>query len=361
MRGATPGIHAFTIPSIPIRSKKSRRLSQVSNRSNAEVTTDLSAVVVIQDSEDNTEGVSLPNQEETPAVKGGSQKILYATNTTDMQKADDASARGLVPDELNELKGLGDASRSKGKGKVDPVDKKAQKKGIAAKSKADLKAGRISTFRIGGTCEVLPSEVPVAQSLGVIPPASLLVNSDSAAIPPCPAVQTAINVSQTPLPRAPSLTLLPRLASELSSESSLSKRRRTTEIINSRSRIIGAYEAVVAEKEKLIKSLLACTDVDATQKVLDRQKARAGSWEVSANANRQSVDDYAAQVEVSKGEKQRLENEVKKRDVHVEAASAEIAGFQANLEKSRFIEDRLRKERDEARRRADEIVSGSSA
>ncbi|KFK41074.1 hypothetical protein AALP_AA2G082100 [Arabis alpina] len=390
MRGATPGIHAFTIPSIPIRSRKSRRLSGVSNRSDAE--------------------------EKTPVVKDGSQKIPFATNVTVMQMDDDASGRGSVPDELNEPKGPGDTSRSKGKGKVDPVDKKAEKKRISAKAKADLEAGRILTFRIGGTCEVLPSEAPVAQSLGVIPPASLLVNSHSTTIPLCPAVQTTFNVSQTPLPRAPSLTPLPRLASELSSKSSLSKRRRTTKvsrqgassplgnssiwvpfrhgnrwsfshtddelplvssdikvgaelirkiggievkfpanledllvpdhfldwsrdllnIINSGSRIVRAYEAVVSEKEEQIKFLLACTDVDATRKEQDRQKARADSWE-------------------------RLEDEVKKRDVHLEAASTEIARLRANLEKSRFTEDRLRKERDEARRRTDEIASDSSA
>ncbi|KFK24250.1 hypothetical protein AALP_AAs63728U000100 [Arabis alpina] len=281
MRGATPGIPAFTIPSIPIRSRKSRRLSE----------------------------------EETPTVKEGSQKIPYATNSVDMQRADDASARGSVLDDLNEPKGPGDASHSEGKGKVDPVDKKAEKKRIAAMAKADLEAGRIPTFRIGGTCEVLPSKTHVAQSLGVIPPASLLVNSDSAAIP----------------------------------------------IINLGSRIIAAYEATVAEKEEQIKSLLACTDVDATRKELDRQKARADSWEVSANANRQSADDYASQVEVLKGEKQRLDDEVQKIDVHLKAASAEIAGSRANLEKSRFTENRLRKELDEARSRADEIASGSSA
>ncbi|KFK22099.1 hypothetical protein AALP_AAs40836U000200 [Arabis alpina] len=84
-------------------------------------------------------------------------------------KGDDASARGSVPDELNKPKGCGDASRSKGKGKVDTVDKKAEKKRISAKAKADLEAGRIHTFRIGGTCEVLLSEALVAQSLGVIP------------------------------------------------------------------------------------------------------------------------------------------------------------------------------------------------
>ncbi|KFK32900.1 hypothetical protein AALP_AA6G302800 [Arabis alpina] len=262
---------------------------------------------------------------------------------------------GSVPDELNEPNGPVDAFRIKGKGKVDPVDKKAEKKRIAAKAKAELEAGRILTFQIGGTCEVLPSEAPVAQSLVVIPPASLPVNFDSVAIPPCSTVQTAVNVSQTPPPRTPSLTPLSRLASELSSESSLSKRRRTTEvsrqrasgslgnssvrvgaelirkiggigvkfpanlenllvpdrfldwsrdllnIINSGSRIIGAYEAV-AKKEEQIKSLLVFTDVDATRKKLDRQKARADSWE-------------------------------------------------------RIV----KKERDKARRRADEIASGSSA
>ncbi|KFK23075.1 hypothetical protein AALP_AAs53663U000100 [Arabis alpina] len=226
---------------------------------------------------------------------------------------------------------------------------------IAAKAKATLEAGRITTFRIGGTCEVLPSEAPIAQSLGVIPPASLPVNSDSAAIPPCPAV----NVSQTPPPRAPSLTLLPRHQGW--GRADKENWWDWSQIINSGSRIIGLYEAVVAEKEKQIKSLLACTDVDATRKELDRQKARVDSWEVSANANRQSADDYVVLVEVLKEEKHRLEDEVKKRDVHLEAASAEIAGLRANMEKSRFTEDRLRKEPGEARRRADEIASGSSA
>ncbi|KFK22139.1 hypothetical protein AALP_AAs68170U000100 [Arabis alpina] len=357
-----------------------------------------------------------------------------------MQRADDASARGSVSDEINEAKGPGDASHSKGKGKVDPVGKKAKKKRIAAKSKVDLEAGRIPTFQIDGTCEVLLSKAPVSQSLGVIPLASLPANSDSAAIPPCPAVQKAVNVSHTPPPCAPSLTSLPRLASQLSSESPLSKRRRTTEasrqrasgplgnssvrvpprhdnrwsfshtddelplvssdikvgadlirkiggigfklpanledllvpdrfldwsrnllnIINLGSRIIGPYEAVVAEKEEQIKSMLACTNVDATRE-LDREKALVDSWEVSAKANQQSMDDYAAQVEVLNGEKQRLEDEVLKRDGHLEAASAEIVGLRANLEESRFTGDRLRKERDKARCRADEIASGSFA
>ncbi|KFK41165.1 hypothetical protein AALP_AA2G094300 [Arabis alpina] len=164
-RCATAGIHAFYTPSIPIRPRKSRRLSEVSNRSEAEVTADLSAIVVIEDSEDNTEGVSLPSQEETPTVKDGSQKIPSGTDAANMQRADDASARGSVPGESNELKSPGDASRSKEKGKVDPVDKKAEKKRIAAKAKADLEAGRIPAFRISGTCEVLLSEAPAAQSL----------------------------------------------------------------------------------------------------------------------------------------------------------------------------------------------------
>ncbi|KFK40884.1 hypothetical protein AALP_AA2G055000 [Arabis alpina] len=69
------------------------------------------------------------------------------------------------------------------------------------------------------------------------------------------------------------------------------------QIINSGSRIVGAYETVVAEKEERIKFLLTRTDVDATRKELDRQKDHADSWEVSATANRESADDYAAQVE----------------------------------------------------------------
>ncbi|KFK31289.1 hypothetical protein AALP_AA6G093200 [Arabis alpina] len=145
-------------------------------------------------------------------------------DVADMQRADDASARGLVPGKSNGPKSLGDVSRSKGKGKVDPVDKKAEKKRIAAKAKADLEAGRIPSFRIGGTCEVLPSKALVAQSLGVTPPASLPVTLDSAVIPPCPAVRRAADVPHLPAPRD-SLTPSSRPASELSSESSLSKRR----------------------------------------------------------------------------------------------------------------------------------------
>ncbi|KFK32435.1 hypothetical protein AALP_AA6G241200 [Arabis alpina] len=223
MRGAAPGIHAFNTPSILIRTRKSRRLSEVSNRSDVKVTADPSAIVVIQDSEDNTEGISLPNQEENEAVRDGSQKVSSATDLANMQRADDASARGSVLDKLNEPKGLGDAPRSKGKGKVDPIDKKAEKKRIAVKAKADLEAGRIPAFRIGGTFEVLPSEAPVAQILGITPPAYLPVNSDIAAILPYLAVQTAVNVPQPPPPRAP----LTRSALEFLSESSLSKRRCT--------------------------------------------------------------------------------------------------------------------------------------
>ncbi|KFK31911.1 hypothetical protein AALP_AA6G174900 [Arabis alpina] len=306
MRGATPGIPAFNTPSIPI-----------------------------------------------------------PENLGDFLRADDSSARGSVPGQLNEPKDLGNASRSKGKGKVDLVDKKPEKKRIAAKAEADLEEGRIPAFRIGGTCEVLSSEAPVAHSLGVTPLASLSVSSYSAAVPPCPAVQTAIqtvvqtavNVPQLPPPSAP-LTSSSRPASELSSESSLSKRRRITEdikiaaevikkiggievkfsanledllvpdrfldwsrdllnIINSGSHIVGAYEAVVAEKEEQIRSMLAPTDVDAARKELDHQKARGDSWE--------------------------------------------IVELRASLEKSHLTEDHLRKERDGARRRADDIAGGSFA
>ncbi|KFK24525.1 hypothetical protein AALP_AAs65400U000600 [Arabis alpina] len=133
------------------------------------------------------------------------------------------------------------------------------------------------------------------------------------------------------------------------------------QIINSGSRIISVYEAVIAKKEEHIKSVLARSDVDAARKQLNRQKTRADTWEVSATPNRQSVDDYAAQFEVLKGEKQKLEEEAKKRDAHLEAASAQIAELRASLEMSRLTEDRLWKERDGARRQADEIASGSSA
>ncbi|KFK39830.1 hypothetical protein AALP_AA3G293700 [Arabis alpina] len=194
MRGATPGIPAFNTPSIPIHPWKSRRLSEVSNRSEAEVTADPSAIEVIQDSEDNIEGVSLPNQEETSAVKDGSRTIPSATDAVDMQRADDAPARGSVPGEPKILAML----PVQRKGKVDPVDKTAEKERIAAKAKADLEAGRIPAFQIGGTCEVLP----------------------------CSKV---VNVPQLSLPRA-SLTPSSRPASKLSFEFSLSKRRCTTEV-----------------------------------------------------------------------------------------------------------------------------------
>ncbi|KFK36284.1 hypothetical protein AALP_AA4G102700 [Arabis alpina] len=117
---------------------------------------------------------------------------------------------------------------------------------------------------------------------------------------------------------------------------------------------------MIVENEEKIKSLLACTDVDVARKELDCQKTRAHTWEISAVANRQSADDYAAQVEVMKGDNRKLEEETEKRDAHLEAASAEVTKLRASLEKSCFTKDRLRKERDEARRRADEIASGNS-
>ncbi|KFK31338.1 hypothetical protein AALP_AA6G099100 [Arabis alpina] len=218
-----------------------------------------------------------------------------------MQRADDASARGSVPDELNEPKGLGDASLSRVIGKVDPVDKKAEKKRIAAKTKAELEAGRIPAFQIGGTCKVLPFEAPVAQSLGVTPPASLPVNSDSVQL--FKQLLTFLSLLFLVLLLSLSCPYQPwRFRPSL-----LFQRE---DVINTGNRVIGAYEA-----------------------------------EASA----------------LKEEKQRLEEEVKKRDVHFEAASAEVAKLRALSEKSCLTEDRFKKERDEARRRADDIASGSSA
>ncbi|KFK28844.1 hypothetical protein AALP_AA7G055900 [Arabis alpina] len=244
---------------------------------------------------------------------------------------------GVVPDESNKPKGPGDASRSKGKGKVDLVDNKADKKRISAKVKADLEAGRISIFRISGTCEVLPSEAPVTQSLGVAPPASAPAGSSSLAIPPCSAVQTAVNVPQPPLPRAHSLTPLSRSASELS-----------------------AYEAEVQSRGDRIKNFASRSDVDAAWKEVGREKHRADSWEAIDFENQESLHEFFDQANALKEEKPKLEEEVKKRDAHLKDASAEIAILGASLEKSRLTEDRLRKERDEARRRADEIASGNS-
>ncbi|KFK24149.1 hypothetical protein AALP_AAs50253U000300 [Arabis alpina] len=153
-----------------------------------------------------------------------------------MQRADDASARGSV---LDEAKGHGDASRSKA-GKVDPVDKKAERRGQQLKLKTTSKREGFQPF---GLVELMK-------------------------------------------------------ASDIIS------------VISTGNRVIGAY---VAEPSAL------------------------------------------------KEEKHWLEEEVNKRDVHLEVASAETAKLRALLEKSRLTEDRLRKERDEARRRADEIASGSHA
>ncbi|KFK40871.1 hypothetical protein AALP_AA2G052300 [Arabis alpina] len=201
MRGVNPGIPAFTIPSILIRSRKYRRLSEVSNKSDAE--------------------------EETPAVKDGSQKIPSATDTTDMQRADHAPAWWSV--------------------------------------------------------------------------------------------------------------------------------------INAGNRIVNAYEAEVQRREDKIKNLTPRYDVDAAWQEVCRQMSGADSWEATASENQQSLNDLFDQTCALKEETHKLEDEVNKRDVHLEAASTEIGGLRANLEESRFTKDCLRKERNEARRRADEIASGSSA
>ncbi|KFK39809.1 hypothetical protein AALP_AA3G291200 [Arabis alpina] len=137
--------------------QKSRRLSEVSTRSGVEATTNPSAIVIIQDSEDNIEGVSLPVEEKNLAVQDGSQKIPFVNDADDMQRE--------------------------------------EKKRIAAKAKVDLEARRISTFWIGGTCEVLPSDAPAAQSLGVAPHASLPVSSNSPVVPSS-SVAKATNVDE---------------------------------------------------------------------------------------------------------------------------------------------------------------------
>ncbi|KFK29221.1 hypothetical protein AALP_AA7G105000 [Arabis alpina] len=294
MRGDTLGIPAFNTPSIPIRPRKSRRLSKVSNRSDAEVTADPSAIIVIQDCEHNTEGISLPNKEENATVRDGSQNVSSVTDPANMQRADDASTRGSVLDKLNEPKGLGDASRSKGKRKVDLVDKKAEKNRIAAKAKADFKAGWITAFWIGGTCVVPPPEAPVYQSLGVTPPASAPISLDSSAIPLCPAVQTAINVSHPPL------SLLQHKAPLVS--------------------LIGGTKVNLPNPDRLaISELLS---FDWSSDIIGM--CRADSWEATASENQQSLNDLFDQANALKEEKQKLEEEVKKRDAHLEAASAEV-------------------------------------
>ncbi|KFK22866.1 hypothetical protein AALP_AAs50104U000100 [Arabis alpina] len=302
----------------------------------------------LQDSEDNIEGVFLPNQEETPAIKDGSQKIPSVTDTADIQRVNDSSARGSVLGEFNEPKDLGNAFRSNGKRKVDPVDKKAEKKRIAAKVKTDLKVGRILAFRIGGTCEVIPSEAPVAQSLGVIPHASLSVSFDSASVPSCATVQTAVNV--------------PHLSPSRASLTPSSKPpRRSHPMINTGNHIVSAYKAEVQRRKDRIKTLASRSDVDAAWQDVDRQICKGDSWEATTSQNQHSINDLFDQPSALKEEKQRLEDEVKKRDVHLEAASTKIAELRTSLEMSHLTEDHLRKERDGARRQADEIAGGSSA
>ncbi|KFK29558.1 hypothetical protein AALP_AA7G149500 [Arabis alpina] len=332
MRGATPDILTFNIPSIPIRSRKSKRLSEVSNRSDAEVTAHPSTIVIIQDSKDNTEGAYLPSQEENLAVRDGFKKIPSATDATDTQRADDALARGLVPGESNEPKGPGDASLSKGKGKVDPVDKKAEKKRIAAK------AWRIPAFRIGGTCKVLPSDASVAQSLGVTPLAPLPVNSDSLATPLCSAVQTAVKVPHPP-PRAPSLTPSTRLASELLPESSLSTRRFTCQWTFSHGDHVLSFCNTASHHKAPLISFISGVGVNLPS------PDRLDRLSVISIANR-IVSVYEVKTSALKEEKHKLEGEMKKRDAHLEAASTEMAKLRAILEKSRHT---------------DEIASGTSA
>ncbi|KFK32136.1 hypothetical protein AALP_AA6G202900 [Arabis alpina] len=254
-----------------------------------------------------------------------------------MQRADDASARGSVPGEFNEPKDPGGASRSKGKGKVDPVDKKAEKNRIAAKVKAILEARRIPAFRIGGTCEVPSPDAPVAQSLGVTPPASAPFSLDISAIPPCPAVETAVNVSYVvPQHKATLISVIGGVRINLRNPDRLAISEHLffdwssdiIGVINTGNHIISAYEAKVQRREDRIKTLAPRSDVDA-------------AWQEE--------------------EKHKLEEEAKKRDAHLEVASAEIAELRARMEKFFLTEDHLRKERDRACRRADEIASGSSA
>ncbi|KFK31303.1 hypothetical protein AALP_AA6G095300 [Arabis alpina] len=240
MRGATPGIDAFNTPSIPIRPRKSRRLSELSNRSEAEVTVDPSAVI--------------------PSV----------TDAADMQRTDDASARGSVHGESNEPKGRDYVFRSNGKGKVDPVDKKAEKKRITAKLKPTSKGER---FPPSGSVELVKS-FRLKHPLLKVWVSHLLL----------------LFLLSTP-----------------------------------------ATTSLVRMKWK-------CND----EKTGSRLLRPAPMW-------------------MRHEEKQRLEDEVKKRDVHLEAASAAIVELRANPEKSRFTEDCLRKERDGARRRADEIASAHHA
>ncbi|KFK26817.1 hypothetical protein AALP_AA8G297400 [Arabis alpina] len=322
--------------------------------------------------------------EETLAVKDGFQKIPSGTDAANTQRADAVES---VLGEFNEPKGPGDVSRSKGKGKVDLVDKKAEKKRIAAKAKSDLEAGRIPAFRIGETCEVLPSKAPVAQSLGVTPPASLPVSSDGAVIPPCPAVQIAVNVSRPPPPRA-SLTPSSRPASELLSNHAsdvlanwtfshvdtiipfcnVAPRHKATLIS-----LIGDVGVNLPNPDRLsISERLFCDWALDIINVINTGNRNVSAYEAEVQRRKDRIKTLASvpmwmrhgkrsAASALKEEKQRLEGEVKERDVHLEVASGEIAELRANLKKSRFTEDRLKKECDGARRRADEIASGSSS
>ncbi|KFK29218.1 hypothetical protein AALP_AA7G104700 [Arabis alpina] len=314
MSGVTPGIPAFNTPSLPIRPRKTKRLSE----------------------------------EENATVSDSSNKLSSVTDAN-MQRAEDASARGSVPGEPNELKGPGDASRSKGKGNVDPVDQKAEKKRITAKTKADLEERRIPAFRIGGT-----------------------------SIPPCSAVQTAVDIPQPLLPRAPFLAPLTRSALEFSKRmptsfphvdlvmplSNAAPQHKATlisliggvrvnlpnpdrlsifelpffdwasdiiSVISTGYRIIGSYEAEVQRREDKIKTLASRFDVDAAWQKVGHQMHRADSWEATASENQQNLNDLFDHASALKEERPRLEEEVKKRDegeyvVHVESFSADSLG-----------------------------------
>ncbi|KFK35651.1 hypothetical protein AALP_AA4G019000 [Arabis alpina] len=288
---------------------------------------------------------------------------------------------------------------------------------MTAKAKADLEARKIPTFWIGGTCEVLPSDAPTVQSLGVTPRASFLVSSDSLAIPPSLVVETTDVVSQPLPPRASSLTPMTKSALELFCEPSRSKRRRSYQwrfshvdpilpfcnanpnhkvtlifliggvgvnlpepdkllisellffnwsrdainVINTGNRIIDVYEAEVQKREEMIKTLASRSNEVATWHEAGHQMHWGDCSDTTTSENQHNLNDLFGQASALKDEKYKLVKDIKNGDDNVEAASTEVAKLQADLERSRLMEDCLRKEVDEARRRADQMVSGSSA
>ncbi|KFK25974.1 hypothetical protein AALP_AA8G187000 [Arabis alpina] len=291
-----------------------------------------------------------------------------------MQRADDVSTQVSHPGESYKSKGPSDASRSKGKGKVYPVDKKDERKRIAAKAKADFEAGRIPIFLIGGTYDVQPFDARVTQSLGIPPPAFLRVSFDSLRRRSCQRTFTHVDpvlplYNADPQHKATLISLIGGVGVNLPDPDTLSIlelfifdwAKDAINVISIGNRIFGAFEADVRKREKRIKTLASRSEMDAAWQEASRQMHRADSREATTSENQQTLNNLFDEASALKDEKQRLEEDIKKKDANLEVTSAEVTKLEADLEKFLLTEGHLRKERDEAHWQADQIASGSSA